>query len=167
MALSRVPATLLSGQVPDANAPSGSVIQVVTGTTATQVTVSANTYTDIGLSASITPRAETSKILVISTVHAYVNGSGNGYGIQLLRNATLVWNPSPHDSTGPFYCYSGAGGGVWDNSSLEYLDLPATTSTLTYKIQGRPYSAGIGAAIFNYSGSVSGKASIILMEIAE
>jgi len=159
-------ASKLSGQVPDANAPSGSVIQVVMGTAASQVTISTNTYTDIGLSASITPLSTSSKILVIATTHSHTPPNGNGYGIRLLRDSTEIWNPSPQDGTGPFYCYSGAGGGVWDNSNIEYLDSPNSTSNLTYKLQGRPYNAALGPSYFNYAGVTQGKASIILMEIA-
>lgn len=145
----------------------GAVLQAVQGTATTQVTVNTNTYTDIGLSATVTPSSSSSKILIIATAHCYAFANGNGYGLRLLKDSTVVWDPSPQDGSGPFYCYSGAGGGVWDNSNIQFLDSPATTSTITYKIQGRPYLSLLGSAIFNYAGSgMQGKSSLILLEIA-
>jgi hypothetical protein len=60
-----VAASKLTGQVPDANAPSGSVLQVVQGNTSTEVNTSGTSYVDTGLSASITPSSASSKILVL------------------------------------------------------------------------------------------------------
>jgi hypothetical protein len=145
-----------------ADMPAGNVLQVVQGLAETPVTVSVAAYTDVGLSASITPISTTSKILALCTVFGYGGGNGAGYGIRLMRDLTEIWNPSPSDVTGPFYCFVGTGGGIWDATTLKYLDSPNTTSELVYKIQGRPYTATLPIS-FNYA---DGKSSLILMEIA-
>lgn len=68
MPLSRIPATFLSGQVPDVNAPSGSVVQVVqTYKTDASSYQGVNTYPTV-MSASITPVSTSSKILVMTSV---------------------------------------------------------------------------------------------------
>ena len=155
-----------SGKLVTAAQPVGAVLQVVQATTTTQVTVNTNTYTDIGLSATITPISTSNKILVITNVQCYAAGNGNGYGLQVLRGASIIWNPSPHDGTGPFYNFSGSGGGTWGNSAMMYLDSPSSTSSLTYKIQGRPYNSAVSAAQFQYNGSTNAGSSMILLEIA-
>ena len=51
---------------------------------------------------------------------------------------------------------------------IHYLDSPSTTSSVTYKTQGRPYVTTNGSRmIFQYSISttVDGRSDIILMEI--
>lgn len=58
-------ASKLSGQVPDANAPSGSVIQVVSSTITGMQDISSISYVDVsGMSVSITPSSTSSKILI-------------------------------------------------------------------------------------------------------
>ena len=67
-------ASKLSGQVPKANAPSGSVIQVVTSQNTNAVTVNTDGITDIGVSASITIQ-QNSRILVDAMVPIYTDVS--------------------------------------------------------------------------------------------
>ena len=60
--------TASSGQIiPKAALPTGSVLQVVQGTTLTDTTITSTSYTDTTLTASITPTSSSSKILVIVT----------------------------------------------------------------------------------------------------
>jgi hypothetical protein len=113
---------------------SGNVIQVVNQTTTTSVSVSNTTWTDTTLTATITPKFSTSKILVLISQ----NGMGkagtdisNDMTIQLLRGATVIakiasaaLNTYPTALT--MYGYS---------CSASYLDSPATTSATTYKTQ--------------------------------
>jgi hypothetical protein len=150
-------------------ASAGTVLQVVQATYSTQVVVSTNTYTDTGLSASITPTSSTSKILVLvqQNVSSTVSSGSTGLGLKLLRGVTDIYNPSPTDSTGPYLFYTSAIN-LYSMLNLQYLDSPATTSSTTYKTQGRPYSSAVGQnAIFQTTGGVQvGTSSMILMEIA-
>jgi hypothetical protein len=72
---SGVPAASLSGVIPDVNAPSGSVLQVVSTQSTTQVSISTGNPQSIGLSASITVLAN-SKVLVLTVVPWFESGSG-------------------------------------------------------------------------------------------
>ena len=113
--------------------PAGSVLQVVSSNYSTQVTNATNTYVDTGLTASITPRSTSSKILVIVSQNGMYKTSGNSQNsasVKLVRNTTDI---------SVFAIYTGftnsatplTGG----SSSTNYLDSPATTSATTYKTQ--------------------------------
>lgn len=90
--ISALAASKLSGQVPKANAPSGSILQVVTVQSTTQVSVSAGGPQSIGLSASITVLAN-SKVLVLTVVPWFESGSGtwsNAGTSNLFLNGTQI-----------------------------------------------------------------------------
>jgi hypothetical protein len=141
----------------------GKVLQVVQGTTATQTYVQSTTYTDTTLTATITPSASTSKILVLLSQQGTIGGDGNLKlaGIRLLRGATAILNdinnPEVIGTT-----ISGAGQ-IMGFTSYSYLDSPATTSATTYKTQGRVYSTGSDVSITFQKQSTT--SSIILLEI--
>lgn len=136
----------------------GKVLQVVNATYATEVDSSSNTFIDTGLTASITPSASTSKILVhvsqpylLRFTGSYAELSGQ---VQILRGSTQIQ-----------LCLVG----IRANSTSEvnflgvlsysYYDSPATTSSTTYKTQMKNPS-GTGVFRTNYTNS-----SITLMEI--
>lgn len=134
----------------------GKVLQVIQATHATQVNVSTTTFTDTGLSVSITPSSASSKVLIIAT-HS---GSGKDTGdtqatFRLMRDATSV---------GTFAAIVGTTGSALTNISnvtISYLDSPATTSATTYKTQLN--SASNIAKAFTCAGG--GTSTIIAMEI--
>jgi len=142
----------------------GKVLQVVQATYSTSTTVASTSYTDTGLSLSITPTASTSKVLVFvnQSTQYYRNAQDMGFGIRLLRGATSLFT-SGIASAG--YTNITGGNGVEVNTMypLTYLDSPATTSATTYKVQGAAYTtANGGAAGFQPGNTVS---IITLMEI--
>ena len=146
----------------------GGVLQVVQGTTNTTTTVSANTYTDTTLSASITPTSSSSKILVLINQQSVVSvyAGPNGLGLRLLRGSTPIFDPSPLDGAGsPFLIYGTAVSGIFTTVSFSYLDSPATTSSTTYKTQGRPYDSSLSSSIFQ-NGVTKATSTITLLEIA-
>ena len=70
----------------------GNVLQVVSGTDASAVNITSTSMTDTGLSASITPSATSSKILVLINHNAFVWGPGAvpfAY-FQVLRDSTNI-----------------------------------------------------------------------------
>jgi hypothetical protein len=140
----------------------GHVIQVVQGTTTTDTTVSATTYTDTTLTASITPSSTSSKILVVVSQSTYASRSAGSARIQfkLLRDSTSLQTFSYASSV-----VTGASSTEMGNIiALSYLDSPATTSSVTYKTQGRPSTTNNSEeARFQVSSSPS---TITLMEIA-
>ena len=132
----------VAGGVPSWATPAGGggkVLQVVSGTYSTSTTINTTTFTDTGLSLSITPTASTSKILVFCVQSIYVarSGAGNGAALQLLRDATVV-NAQAASSQSLYMSAAGvASMEIMGMIPLTYLDSPATTSSTTYKIQAR------------------------------
>jgi hypothetical protein len=110
----------------------GKVLQVVSATYSTTVTNSTGTYADTGLSASITPSASSSKVLVLVAQNGCFRDGATGVGLKLLRSSTDIMqiaNYAGYDGTG------NTGRAVVSGISTVYLDSPATTSSTTYKTQ--------------------------------
>lgn len=144
--------------------PAGSVIQVVSATYSTQTIVASTSYTDTGLTASITPTSASSKILVIvsqSVANQQNTNAARVFELQLLRGATTIMDKD-------FYSYGGTGSNGYFETGLDgtqiVLDSPATTSSTTYKTQGRMDSTASSTALVFQQGS--GESTITLMEIA-
>ena len=147
----------------------GKVLNIVTGTTSTQVTVDSETFTDCGLSASITPSATSSKIMVLVSQNFYnERANREGFcGMQLLRGSTVIATES--EKTNGSYMYINTGSSFnWNHGGrwvIQYLDSPNTTSSTTYKTQGRPHTTNnSGLVRFQYDSAVP--SYITLMEIA-
>jgi hypothetical protein len=92
-----------------------------------------------------------------------------GMGIRLLRDTTTIWDP-PQSGTGPFMWYSSGGSTTSQeldgHAMVNYLDSPSTTSSVTYKTQGRPHSSSnAGIVTFQSSSTVNPTSTIILMEV--
>lgn len=155
----------VAGGVPSWATPAGGggkVLQVVYGSTTTATSVNSTSYTDISLSASITPSATTSNILVIANVQFYldINGQSKAMGTRLLRGATAVFTDDTGLSSG-VTALGASAVGQYNRLPVVYLDSPSTTSSTTYKIQGKGNSAS-GSLNFQEGNAPS---SIILMEI--
>jgi hypothetical protein len=147
-----------SGTLGKARLPTGSVLQVVNATYATEVSTSTSTYIDTGLTASITPLFSTSKILVTAHQNGVDKRTGNTYiAIQLQRNGSNIIQMATVAAGTGTTAINDVG-----TVSIDYLDSPATTSSTTYKTQ------------FNSNGNVavayvqkdSAASTITLMEIA-
>ena len=160
---------IAAGAVTAAKRGAGAILQVVQAATSTEVVVSTQTYTDTGLSGSITPTSTSSKILVIIDQQIYFNrGAANhGGGIKLLRDSTVIHTPV-EISTGPYEFYFSNITGFYDRAVIHKLDSPATTSSVTYKTQGRPYEiSSVGKATFQQAGATTaGTSYITLIEVA-
>ena len=154
--------TLLSN-ASTAGFPAGSVLQVVQASTSTQVLISTSTYTDTGLSASITPTSASSKILVFisQSIQSQILADTDAVtAFRIVRDSTAV-----HTMTRVDGIRAGIGYGSFVINigyvTTIYLDSPSTTSSVTYKSQ---FSMTSGAnSIANSSGTIS---TITLMEIA-
>jgi hypothetical protein len=146
--------------------PYGALLQVENIMKTSIFTTTSTSFVDVtDLSATITPRFSSSKILInvsVSTAHSgpdtnYVAARlmRNGIPIAINANGWFIRNNSAQvrDDVMPF--------------SFEFFDSPATTSLLNYSIQFR-VSAGTGYLNRpqNFS-SESGVSSITIMEIAQ
>ena len=119
----------------------GGIIQVVQTIKKDQFTtastVSSGGYVDLtGLSAAITPKFNTSKILVKSVIY---NSNANAVNFfRVLRGSTFIEQPSGTSSGGANYNAHGFSyfdHQYQDTCVIKILDSPATTSATTYKIQ--------------------------------
>ena len=159
-----IPSANLSGALPaiDGSALTGvgKVLQIVQGTTSTQVANSTTTYTDTNLTATITPASTASKILVVVNQNGgFANhiSTTNGLTLKLLRGATdlTIFAESAGYTATALRQYL-------TTMSTEYLDSPATTAATTYKTQMKNIIPG--AEVYVQAGSLT-TSTITLMEI--
>ena len=155
----------------------GGVVQVVHGTKTGEVTITTTTFQDTGVTATITPKFDTSKILVIIDQPYHMSRDNNvaSGGFKVFRNSTAIATPNgtgSSDGTSPYACsYQVTGAsyvGIIDRWSFMILDEPASTSALVYKVQmavGANNNSGRIRA--QYSGtSGDQKGHIALLEIS-
>ena len=139
------------------NIDGGKVLQVVSNTTSSIVTINANSYIDTGLTASITPSSSSNKVLVL--VHQPIGKTAHNTwsDIKLLRDSTQIglFASVGYNATSQAN-YIGMGVGC------TFLDTPSSSSSLTYKTQFRNVTAN-GSIYAQVDGGLS---SITLMEIA-
>lgn len=150
---------IVSGYVPYANLPAGSVLQVVSATTSTQAASSNSTWIDSTLTVTITPKYTTSKIFVIAQQNGVTKSASNTQGcvsLRLVRDSTALGNFSQYSA----YTNTTLTNSV--SAGYTYLDSPATTSATVYKTQFCALT-NVPTAYVQDSSTVS---SITVMEIA-
>jgi hypothetical protein len=143
----------------------GKVLQVVQGTYATTTSVASTTMTDTGLSLSITPTLATSKILVLVNQLWQVDRASieMGHAMRIMRGSTEIYTTGQTASAGYVNASGATNVGAAGVISLGYLDSPSTTSSTTYKTQGRVQTtANSGTATYQPN---SGTSTITLLEI--
>jgi hypothetical protein len=139
----------------------GKVLQVVQATYSTETSTTSTSLVDTGLSASITPTLNTSKILVIYNINIRRNNTTD-IDVQsyfaAFRGATNITGTLTIGNYGTatmtYLQYK-------SNLNWSYLDSPATTSSTTYKVQMRSNAAAITTTA-QTDGNTS---TMILMEI--
>ena len=151
----------VSGGVPSWATPTaaGKIGQVINALYDTETSTTSTSYGDTGLSASITPSATSSKVLIIVSLDAILKTGNSGYGeFALLKGATVLkyFGNAGNSANG----VSNGVGGVM----LSYLDTPSTTSSTTYKAQFKSSTASTTIYI-NTAGANVGTSSITLMEV--
>ena len=123
----------------------GGIIQIVQFSQGLgQVNITNTSQNDTGLTCTITPKFNTSKILVQTTQPLLYNTTTvQGFRTFLLRGSTII---TMHETYG-------SGGNEWKFAShnMLYLDSPATTSAITYKTQGQSPSDGGTRLLYNYN----------------
>ena len=170
-------AGLPSGIVTGSDLPAGSILQVVQ-TIKTDAFSSTGSWADItGLSVNITPSSTSSKILVMGSLSI---ATSNFYGYaRLMRDSNPVYvgntaslRPRVTVATG-YYAGGSYDPYVISQSPVTYLDLPSTTSQITYKFQARPWATNYTVYINRTSGDRDNAnydprlpSSITVMEIA-
>lgn len=144
-----------------APAGGGKVLQVVQSAYSTSTTIASTSLTDTGLTASITPSASTSKILVMITQPFFAERDSQGVAAyaKVLRGGTTIVDASTQPIG--YYYQPGSQADLQIVWACNFLDSPATTSSTTYKTQ-----MSINATSLN--GQVTANvftSTMILMEI--
>jgi len=149
----------------------GAIIQVVNDSDTTNTVVSTTTYTDTGLSASITPSSTSSKIFMMITQDFHLENTTNtssiNAGFKILRDSTTLYTGAD-DGNSFGVRIKGEGSSerifnfVWNYS---FFDTPSSTSSLTYKLQCRTFDTNHRFRLNNQINGTS-KSFITLMEIA-
>lgn len=136
----------------------GSVLQVVTGNTSTGVTNNTATYADSGLSASITPKSTSSRVLVqVFQYYGKSNGNAeNRVQVKLMRGSTDLIN------SGGLINYTATAIYSINAFCMAHVDAPNTTSSTTYKTQFMNPN-GTAGVVAQYG---DGTSTIVLMELA-
>ena len=162
MALSTIGANQLSA---------GPVLQVVSSVSTDVVSTDTATFADIPFAtATITPRATSSKILIQYSIGMMGSTNANvGCLMKLLRDSTEVGQGSGADTINVFNQHYYANTAFYAPRSHLFIDSPNSTSALVYKLQWRVVSAGSETwyinrrGLNNYSRSSS---TFYVMEIA-
>ena len=158
MALTRINNNSLSN-VTSAGLPSGSVIQVVQGTSLTSSTaLHNNTFTSV-MSVTITPTSSDSKFLLMFS--GLVDSVGDSffdarYTKTVGGTTTTVFADWAVNAQN-FGSSNHHGGGY----AMNYLDSPSTSSQITYDLEAKDDG---GASTVNFA--ASGNCTFIVMEIA-
>ena len=114
----------------------GSVLQTKSFTMTSTTTTTSDGFVDTGLQLAITPSSASSKILITGIINV-----GQTYFktyIRLLRDSTVLSVGDTASNRPRVYASSAPGGSDWDTYnvtaiSLNLLDSPNTTSSVTYK----------------------------------
>ena len=166
----RVDKIIPTGGIPTGGG--GGVIQVVSFTTQTKTIInSGTTFVDTGVTATITPKFATSKILIL-TYHSVTfsnfagNGDTGGWSIRLLRGNTVIKNGSTNGSDHYISVPAESSYIVFNDPDFQqHFDSPNTTSAVTYKTQVNESNAEIGVNI-NGASAFNVDSSMILMEVS-
>ena len=150
-----IAATQLTGTIAAAVLPAGSVIQVVNATTTTATSTTSLTFVATLLTASITPRSASNKILVQVTGPADSAAANTQVIATIYRNATNIGGANG------FTNIFSTGGRLIGSIAMTCLDSPATTSSTAYTV----YILGTSGVSVTFPQGAAA-ASITLMEIA-
>ena len=146
----------------------GGIIQMQMGVTTSQSTTTSGNYDATALSASITPKFNTSKIFIM--VSGGMNGTAGG-GDSAEQIAYKIYRSVggasfaevESSANGQGMMYMGDGGNKYTQLSINYLDSPSTTSAITYKLYQKR-TGGSGTPSVNRNSN--NQTQMILMEVS-
>lgn len=162
------------------NRTAGCILQVVqTVKTDTYAQAPSALWADVpGLSVSITPSSASNKILVMMDMKAAGTQASSVVRSRLLRGSTAIYIGDAAGSrprgTGQFYGGESSGSFYMAQIGGNFLDSPATTSSVTYKLQIGGDGDGVTLYVNRTQGDRDiagyydsrGASSITVMEIA-
>jgi len=147
----------------------GHVVQVVNDTFTTSHNITTTSFTDVA-SLAITPKYSTSKLVITSTQHLYVNsGTASTWrsGLQrLYRDSTFLIGDNGADPYGEGQYSVDAADRHMTYTTLHYVDTPSSTSSITYKVQFTKKDSNTNDISVNNTAYSRG-GFMVIMEIAQ
>ena len=155
----------------------GKILQVVQAVHTAEVSTTGITFVDTGLSASITPSSNSSKILVMVTQRFFIQRSTDQArgGFRLLRGSSVIMQ-GPNTQNGQEPGGEGQSTNLGGSTQVAgafnctFLDSPSTTSSTTYKTQFANNQSSASPTIFvnslNNNSGEDGVSTMTLMEVA-
>ena len=153
----------------------GKILQVVGATTNNEASTTSTTMADTGLTASITPSATDSKVLVlIQMPYMFIRSSGSksAAGFNVVRDSSndifrSYYNTGESEYHFPYFEYNNNITSMTIRGMLNWsiLDSPSTTSSMAYKVQ---FARGMSTAVYinpYNNGSYRPFSSINLLEV--
>ena len=159
----QVLATQGSNQNPTWITPGGGkILQAVQSVYTSSNTTTSSSFTQTGLTVTITPSSASSRILVTASFFVYVNGSHYAYFTFNLNSGSV---PNLASTNTGFASVGGVAGQF--STCLTYIHSPSTTSATTYTVSYRSSSTGSQTTFNDDSGfsGVDGNAIITALEI--
>lgn len=119
------------------SASNGRILQVVQTFKNDTFTTASTSFVDItGMSVSITPTSASNRILVLVSLVGGATGNTFRGIVRLMRDSTSVGNGVPSGTRNGGIGALNAGSYQALAVTTNFLDSPATTSSVTYKLQG-------------------------------
>jgi len=143
---------IVSGKVPSAYMPTGTILQVVTAQIATRYDINTRSFAGFGPTLSITPRSTSSRIYLLTSMsiqfpsYSYMTFFRDGTNVSGAAQGIITYGATS----------------IWFNTTMMYVDSPATTSAITYQIA--MYSNSGTISLNDYSAGNNNQ--LIAMEIA-
>ena len=143
--------------------PTGSVIQVKQGANSSEISQNSSTDFEI-VTVQITPTSSSNKIFIFGSVMGIQNGNGSNNTRFLCRlNSDVGGNL--HNADGNHWLHSTTTVMRYGGFSINHVDSPSTTNTITYKIIGYWADPNSQNCYINKD-SNAGSTTITVMEVA-
>ena len=134
--------------IPTAGAPTGGgggIIQVKSVTKTDIFTTTSTSLVDVtGLTVTITPKFNTSKILIMVSIAMGQATANFSYGCLIRGSSTRIFvgDTRGNRANMSLMSYDASNSGICNLQSFTHMDAPATTSAVTYKMQVRCATSG-------------------------
>ena len=145
--------------------PVGTILQVVSTAKTDTFSTSSGTFVDVtGMTATITPSSDTSKVLVIANF--FGSNSANHFSFwNLRRDSTNIAQPTGGTDNATVSAYGGIAG--WgDTITIVFLDSPASSSAVTYGLQTKIGGGGTTFVGRSSNSDARNHSTITVMEVA-
>ena len=147
-----------TAQMNTAIAAAGKILQVVRSSTATEITTSSTTYIDTSLTATITPKSASSRILVFITQNGVQKSNGHPDNAVQLR---LVLPNTTTEIFANLLMLTNTSTRLIQSTSYTSIYSPGSTSAQTFKTQFANFTAAASVSVQMYGGP----STMVLMEV--